>query len=241
VAESLPSLVWSSGADGACDYVNRQWVEYTGVPASEQLGLEWLRQVHPMDRNRVREEWQEALRSGTPLDTAFRLRSVHGAYRWFKSLAVPIRDPQDAIVKWYGTNTDVDDLKRAEGSLARFVAVLETIREGFVAFDDGMKVTFFNSAAERMLEQKRSDTFGKRLSEAFPELKGSEFEIRVGRAVRDKFPASFELEFHLRGEGFRARVYPQRSPDGASVFFERTVEADAVRTMAREGAGGEIS
>ncbi len=115
LTDALPALVWGCRPDGACDYLSRQWLEYTGVPESEHLGHGWLEQVHPEDRERVREAWRAAVRSGSPFDTELRLRSSSGAYRWFKTRSAPIRDGQGNIVKWYGTHTDVDDLKRARG------------------------------------------------------------------------------------------------------------------------------
>jgi two-component system CheB/CheR fusion protein len=114
MAESLPTLVWGARPDGACDYLSRQWVDYTGVAESHQLGDGWLDQVHPDDRERVRQEWKVAVTAGIALDTELRLRSRQGGYHWHKTRAVPIRNEQGQVVKWYGTHTDVEDLKRAE-------------------------------------------------------------------------------------------------------------------------------
>jgi two-component system, chemotaxis family, CheB/CheR fusion protein len=111
MADSLPSLVWGCRGDGACEYLNHQWAEYTGVPEAEQLGFGWLDRVHPDERERVREEWRATVRVGMTFDSEFRILRADGAYRWFKARSVPIRDSQGVIVKWYGTNTDIDDLK----------------------------------------------------------------------------------------------------------------------------------
>jgi two-component system CheB/CheR fusion protein len=108
--ESLPTLTLGFRADGSCDYVGRQWVEYTGVPESEQLGYGWLEQVAPADRDRVREEWRRAVRTGSALDVDFRLRRQDGTPRRFKTRAAPIHDPEGAVVKWYSTSTDVETL-----------------------------------------------------------------------------------------------------------------------------------
>jgi two-component system CheB/CheR fusion protein len=113
MAEGLPDLVWSCRTDGTCEYLGPQWSEYTGVPISEQLGFGWLEQVHRDDRDRVREGWRAAVKSERRFDSEFRLRSADGTYRWFKARSVPIRDSAGAVVKWYGANVDVDDLKRA--------------------------------------------------------------------------------------------------------------------------------
>jgi two-component system CheB/CheR fusion protein len=122
MADALPALVWRCRADGACDYLSRSWVEFTGIAESEHFGHGWLEQVHPDDRGRVREAWRKAVRSGTPLEAELRLRDRDGAFRWFKTRSVPARNEQGVTVRWYGTHTDVDDLKRgtqAEGSLQR--------------------------------------------------------------------------------------------------------------------------
>lgn len=118
MAESLPNLVWGSRADGMCDYLSRQWMEYTGIPEAEQLGYGWLDQVHPDDRERIKEQWRSTLKSAAPFDVELRLRGRKGTYRWFKARSVPIRDASGAISKWYGSYTDIDSIKRASPSLS---------------------------------------------------------------------------------------------------------------------------
>jgi two-component system, chemotaxis family, CheB/CheR fusion protein len=112
MAESLPTLVSVCRPDGSCDYVSGRWVEYTNVPDVELLGYGWQEQVHPEEREQVREAWRSAVRGGADFNHEFRLRSGTGAYRWSRARAVAIRDTAGQITKWYGTNTDVDDLKR---------------------------------------------------------------------------------------------------------------------------------
>ena len=117
LAESLPLLVWTCEPDGTCDYLSPQWVEYTGVPEAPQLGYGWLEAVHPEDRTRVMEVWSEAAAAGTSFDIEFRIRRHDGVFRWFKTRAVPQRNEAGRIVKWFGTNTDIDDHKRSEERL----------------------------------------------------------------------------------------------------------------------------
>jgi two-component system CheB/CheR fusion protein len=114
MAESLPTLVWGCRPDGACDYVNRRWVDYTGAPQTKHLGYGWLEYVHPEDRDRVRYTWQVAVQDGSDFESEFRLEDGGGGFRWFKGRAVAIRDEHNSIMKWYGTSTDVDDLKRGD-------------------------------------------------------------------------------------------------------------------------------
>ncbi|HEV8332815.1 MAG TPA: PAS domain S-box protein [Steroidobacteraceae bacterium] len=117
LAESLPHLVWTCRPDGWCDYLSRQWVEYTGLPEAEQLGYGWAEQLHSEDRERVQREWAAATVRGDSFDIEFRIRRADGTYRWFKTRAVPLRDSGGNIVKWFGSNTDFDDVKRSEERL----------------------------------------------------------------------------------------------------------------------------
>jgi PAS domain S-box-containing protein len=123
--ESLPQLLWTTRGDGACDYLSPQWVSYTGVPEHEQLGAAWLERLHPDDRERVAREWTHVLPAGLAFDVEFRIRRHDGAYRWFKTRAAPVRDGSGAIVKWFGSNTDIQDLRDAEHALRQANRELE--------------------------------------------------------------------------------------------------------------------
>jgi two-component system CheB/CheR fusion protein len=225
MAECLPSLVWSCRADGSCDYLSPQWLEYTGVPDSEQLGYGWLEQVHPDDRERVREEWQAAVNAGKLYDLEFRLRGASGVYRWFKALSRPIRDADGSLSKWYGTTTDIDDLKRAEqdraASADRLASMLESIGEGFIGLDGAFCINFFNATAERLLGRSREQVMGKAFWAVFPKLRDGEIAARFNRARDQQVPMSFEAQLGTSAsELFRVRLYPRKQGDGMSMFLE---------------------
>ncbi len=114
LAEAMPQLVWSCAPDGRCDYLSRQWVEYTGIPEAPQLGRGWMEAVHPDDREQLSRAWRIAVEETGQFETEFRIRRHDGVYRWFMTRASPVRDEDGAIVKWYGSNTDIDDIKQAE-------------------------------------------------------------------------------------------------------------------------------
>jgi PAS domain S-box-containing protein len=117
LAESLPLLVWTCRADGWCDFLSQQWLAYTGRTHEEQVGSGWAEQLHPEDRAAISESWQQSLATGQDFNVEFRIRRRDGEYRWFKTRAVALRDSAGAIVKWFGSNTDVDDVKRSESRL----------------------------------------------------------------------------------------------------------------------------
>jgi PAS domain S-box-containing protein len=115
--ESLPQLVWTCRPDGECDYLSPQWTSYTGVPESAQLGFRWLNQLHHDDREPTRAAWNRAVAGGETFDVEYRIRGADGNYRWFKTRAAPLRSEEGEIVKWFGTSTEIEDLKRVEALL----------------------------------------------------------------------------------------------------------------------------
>jgi PAS domain S-box-containing protein len=117
LTEALPQLVWSALPDGACDYFSTQWTEHTGAAEAELLGWRWLQTLHPEDREPTRQFWLESVAGRHPYDVEYRVRRRDGEYRWFKTRGVPIRDGSGNIVKWFGTCTDITDLRQTEEAL----------------------------------------------------------------------------------------------------------------------------
>ena len=117
LTETLPQLVWSALPDGACDYFSTQWTEHTGVPQGELLGWRWMETLHPDDREPTRRFWTDSVAGRGPYDVEYRVRRRDGVYRWFKTRGVPIRDDSGSIVKWFGTCTDITDLRQTEEAL----------------------------------------------------------------------------------------------------------------------------
>jgi two-component system sensor histidine kinase/response regulator len=118
LTEALPQLVWSAARDGACDYFSTQWTQHTGVPESHLLGWRWLEVLHPDDREPTRQLWTDSVAGRGPYDVEYRVRRSDGVYRWFKTRGIPIRDDGGSIVQWFGTCTDITDLKQAEQTAA---------------------------------------------------------------------------------------------------------------------------
>jgi PAS domain S-box-containing protein len=113
--ETMPALAFIAIPDGQRTFVNSRWMEYTGLTEELALGWGWEAAVHPDDLSRVLKTWQESLASGNALEYEARLgRGRDGAYRWFQTRAVPVRDKRGKIVKWYGVINDIEDRKRAE-------------------------------------------------------------------------------------------------------------------------------
>jgi PAS domain S-box-containing protein len=118
VIEGIPTMAFSARPDGSLDLVNQRWLDYSGFPASEG-GRGWESTIHPVDVEVHVGKWRAALASGEPFENEARHRSSTGEYRWFLARAVPLRDPQGRIVKWYGALTDIEERKRAEDERER--------------------------------------------------------------------------------------------------------------------------
>jgi len=118
LSESLPLLVWTSrGEDGSCDYLSPQWVEYTGLSEDVQLGFDWLEQIHPDDRAETIGYWKNQADKGELFELEFRIRRFDGVYRWFQTKAVPLKDSSGKVIKWFGTNVEIDDRKLNEQTM----------------------------------------------------------------------------------------------------------------------------
>ncbi|WP_051356719.1 hybrid sensor histidine kinase/response regulator [Azorhizobium doebereinerae] len=123
LAEALPQMVWTAGADGQADYFNARWQEFTG--ASEQIRC-WDAYLHPEDRDAAFGAWEAALKGGDPFSAEARLRGSE-AYRWFLCRAVPVRDGDGAVARWFGSCTDISDIMEARETLARSREQLEAL------------------------------------------------------------------------------------------------------------------
>src|SRR5216684_780117 len=127
VIDTLPHQIWSGPPDGSLDFCNAQWLSYMGFTQDEAQGEGWQRMLHPDDRERVLFAWGECVAKGTPYQQEERHRAADGQYRWFLSRAVPLRDSEGRIVRWYGTNTDIEDRKQAEDRLRLVIDTLPAL------------------------------------------------------------------------------------------------------------------
>lgn len=129
LAEIVPQIVWTADATGWIDWYNHRWYEFTGQTPDEAAGWGWQTAHHPEDFPRVMSDWPRSIATGEPFDLESRIRRREGEYRWFLLRAEPWRDSRGSVVRWYGTNTDIDDQKRA---LQQTTRVAETLQSAFL-------------------------------------------------------------------------------------------------------------
>jgi PAS domain S-box-containing protein len=138
LADAMPQIVWSAGPDGVIDYSNRRWYEFTGL--AQGVGNDgWGTIIHPDEGPPAVERWAESLRSGTAFDMEIRLLDRRaGGYRWHLVRTMPVRNDAGAVVRWYGSATDIDGQKRA-GEAARFLAEASAALASLVDYESTLQ------------------------------------------------------------------------------------------------------
>ncbi|MGC5777768.1 PAS domain S-box protein [Methylobacterium sp. NFXW15] len=147
MTSAMPQMVWTTLPDGFHDYYNDRWYEFTGVPYGSTDGEGWNDMFHPEDQEQAWTRWRRSLETGEPYEIEYRLRHHSGGYRWTLGRAMPIRDAHGKIERWFGTCTDIDDLKRAESEARKLAAIVSASKDfiGLAGLDG--RVDHLNEAA----------------------------------------------------------------------------------------------
>ncbi len=179
LAESLNLQVWTSRQNGQIDYISPQCLQYVGLPKAALLGINnWMnRLLHPEDRQWVKDAWLKAIKDQKLLDIEYRILRYDGLYRWFKVRAVPVEQPADGTIRWYGSNTDIHDLRETERALQesqqRYKEVFDNSSDCIyllhVTDENRFRLVDVNPATEKAIGFKRSDVLGKFIEEIIPE------------------------------------------------------------------------
>jgi PAS domain S-box-containing protein len=125
IVQTAPDIIFSRQADGARDYISGRFYEYTGASPGTAVGFGWMEYLHPDDKARSLDHWMRCVQSGETYESEYRIRSIDQKYRWFRARAVPLRDQQGNIIKWYGTCSDIHDSKLLEQSIRDSALELE--------------------------------------------------------------------------------------------------------------------
>src|SRR6266851_2995399 len=136
--DTIPAIVWSTLPDGSNTYINRRFVEYTGLSAEQVAGSGWQALIHPDDLARHAVKWREAVATGKPHENEVRSRRSDGQYRWQLDRGAPLRDEDGNIVKWYGVTTDIEDRKRAEEALG---GLSRDLQESKAKLEEAQRIT----------------------------------------------------------------------------------------------------
>ena len=157
IIDTIPVLAWSADPDGSADFFNQRWLEYAGLSVEEARGWGWMAAVHADDLDRITDCCKSIVAAGEPGEIEARLRRADGEYRWFLFRANPFRDESGNIVKWFGTNTDIEDRKRAEDALR----VSELTSRLIVDCIPGLVCTLSADGEVQFLNRQVLEYFGK--------------------------------------------------------------------------------
>jgi PAS domain S-box-containing protein len=127
IVQTAPDIIFSRHADGGREYLSSRFYEYTGATSGSVVGVGWLAYLHPDDQQASLDQWMRCVESGEEFESEYRLRRADSQYRWFRARAVPLRNQQGKIVKWYGTCSDIHDSKQLEQSIRGSAIQLEKL------------------------------------------------------------------------------------------------------------------
>jgi PAS domain S-box-containing protein len=224
ITNMIPQLIWRTTPTGDHDYYNARWYEYTGLSHEESFGEGWLNAFHPDDLAIAQPKWAHSLATGDEYLTEYRCKSANGDWRWMLGRAVPMRDEDGKIVKWFGTCTDIHDLvltrEEAKQTRAHLERVIEHARITLWAVDKQRRLSLlegrpmwlpqedlanYEKNRKRQIGQPLEEIFLKqgRTNEVAPYIQPID-RILAGKAQTE----SVEQEVSANKRWFRTRLFP---------------------------------
>ena len=193
IMDTIPGLVWSALPEGDVEFCNQRWLDYTGMSLNDVKGWGWATAVHPQDVADLRERWQAALRQKTSFAAEARLRRADGTYRWLLIQASPLRGAEGRVIRWYGANTDIENLKRAEQEAQtqtfHLDELFEQAPEAIAVLTTDDRIVRVNKEFSRMFGYEAGEVLGQPLNDLIvPEAdheKSKQFtrQLKQGRQV----------------------------------------------------------
>jgi PAS domain S-box-containing protein len=200
LAECIPQIVWSATPDGAIDYVNGWGAAYCGVPQEAFLGAAWVQTVHPADRERALEVWQQSIAAGELYEVEVRLqRHSDHAWRWHLVRGLPQVGEDGKILQWFGTCTDIEDQKQAAETMRRqwliFDTALSSTPDFTFIFDLAGRITYANNAIlvhwRKSFEEVRSKNF---FDLGYPADRAQRLQNQIQQAIDTKQPVRSQTD-----------------------------------------------
>ena len=207
LANSIPQLAWMAQADGAIVWFNKRWYEYTGTTPEQVVGWGWQSTHDPDVLPQMLQRWHESIRTGNPFEMEYPIRGADGQYRWFLTRVNAVRDRLGHVVRWFGTNTDVDQVKRVQQALRDESNVLELLNSTGSALASQRDL----KSLLQTVTDAATSVSGARFGAFFYHGKDADGDLFTLYTLSGTAPAEFEQMGHpraaalfgtsLRGEG----------------------------------------
>ncbi|HTL09226.1 MAG TPA: PAS domain S-box protein, partial [Chitinophagaceae bacterium] len=209
--DAVTQLIWANDEKGVANYFNQRWFEYSGLSFHESFGKCWEAIIHPDDAATSIQQWHKDLENGEVFDAEFRLRRQDGIYRWHIARNIPMKNNEGKITGWFGSATDIDDLKTAVQSLnesrERLRVTLESSTDfAIIAADKAGVITSWNKAAHYLLGFEEQEAIGQKTSIFF-----------TPEDVANNMPAKEMMTAAEKGRAVDERWHQHK--DGTRVFL----------------------
>ena len=195
-------------------FFNKVWLDYTGLPIEQAVGLGWLQALHPSETEWYQRAWRQSVEIAQPFEAEQRLRGADGAYRHFLTRATPFLSEQGDVMKWYAALTDISVRREAEEKLAlselKYRSVVETMDEGMLLIDYDWRYLYINPAGEIQGRRPKEELIGRTVMECWPGVETTEVFMLEQKVMRERVPARFEGSFTF--------------PDGEERWFEWRIQ-----------------
>ena len=230
MANGISQLAFIAEADGSVYWYNERWYEFTGTTLEQMQGWGWQRVHHPDVLPKVLAEWTTAIAEGRPFEMEFPLLGANGSFRAFLSRVMPLKDSAGRVVRWFGTNTDIEELKRTEERLARqteelrhsrgalenqslmLQCVLDSINDGLAAADENGKLILWNAAATRII--------GVGAESVIPGESNAHYGVYLPDTITPLPVEQNPLLRAVQGEVNTAEIYVRKTALGQGVWLE---------------------
>lgn len=221
LTSSAPVAIFQTDIDGNCNYVNEEWVKFSGIPADNAKGDGWTKAIHPDDRERVWTEWQNAISKKKEFKSELRFIHPNGNIFWLNAKAVVLYDAQKTAYGYIGVASDISERKKVneiiEESELRYRTTLERLTDGFVALDKKGRFTYMNKSAGEIFGCDPEAKIGKYAGTEFPEEGRRPFLLAYGRAMREQKYVYAEDYYPPYARWYENHIYP--SAGGLSIYF----------------------
>ncbi|MFL5738725.1 MAG: PAS domain S-box protein [Flavisolibacter sp.] len=208
VADSSPVMIWMCDEQHAITYLNRQWIDFTGV--NIQQGAQWEEMVHPEDLPKAKSDYANAFESRAQATLIYRLRRFDGSYRWVHDVSVPRFLHDNQFIGYIGSVVDIEDQKQKQEELLYQATILENVSDIVVTTDINFMVRVWNKIAEHYYEISAEEAIGKRMGEL---VQFSYPETTMERAL-----------YKLQHEGIWQGETSFLNSKGETVYFLHTVK-----------------